>query len=138
MQISSYFSSNPKMKLKFLLLIPPLSPISSADFAELCYNSPLPTLPTSVLTENRTVPWGHPSFTLPNGTLCCTSLNQIRDGIDSIDHQVLPYLLSLVILPTKSQHGSSNSWPKKQLTSEKQHVLKPQLNQSMSQPETSK
>jgi hypothetical protein len=126
------------MKLKFPLLIPPLSPISSADFADLCYNSPLPTLPTSVSTESRTVPWAHPSFTLPNGTLCCTSLNQVRDGIDSIDNQVLPHLFSPVILPTKSGHSSSNSWPKEQLTSEKQHISKPQLNQSMSQPETSK
>ncbi|CAL3972882.1 unnamed protein product [Diplocarpon coronariae] len=58
----------------------------------LCYNSPLPPLPSFASTQNRTIPWGAPTFALPNGTLCCDSLSQIRAGIDDVDAQLLELL----------------------------------------------
>jgi len=70
----------------------PNIPGISADFALPCYNAPIPSLPPTVSNENRTTPWGSPSFILPNGTLCCDSLTQIRDGIDDLDAQILQLL----------------------------------------------
>ncbi|TVY84738.1 hypothetical protein LSUE1_G000629 [Lachnellula suecica] len=67
-----------------------LSSIAKADFASRCYSSPLPILTPN--TENRTIPWGTPSFTLPNRTVCCYSLTQVRDGIDEVDDQLLALL----------------------------------------------
>ncbi|PVH89256.1 hypothetical protein DL98DRAFT_366231, partial [Cadophora sp. DSE1049] len=60
--------------------------------ASSCYTSPLPPLPPSASTENRTIPWGTPSFTLPNGTVCCDSLAQVRVGINEINAQLVELL----------------------------------------------
>ncbi|CZR53177.1 uncharacterized protein PAC_03055 [Phialocephala subalpina] len=57
-----------------------------------CYGSTLPLVPSSVGSENRTIPWGSPALTLQNGTLCCESLNQVRAGIDDVDTQLLELL----------------------------------------------
>lgn len=63
---------------------------SPADFATACYNPSLPsTIPS---TANRTIPWGTPSFTYRNGSMCCSSLDQIRIGIDDIDNKLLRLL----------------------------------------------
>jgi hypothetical protein len=86
------------LSLTAIFLLPPFTsqipniPRTSADFALPCYNTPIPSLPPSVSNENRTTPWGSPSFILPNGTLCCDSLTQIRDGIDDLDAQILQLL----------------------------------------------
>ena len=80
------------------------------DFAAKCYSAPLPTLTSNA--ENRTIPWGAPEFRLPNGTLCCSSLDQIRDRIDDVDSQ----LLELVALrsgygnPFRSEVGRGENW----------------------------
>ncbi|CZT02859.1 uncharacterized protein RAG0_09853 [Rhynchosporium agropyri] len=57
-----------------------------------CYASPLPPLSPLSLTTSRPTPWGKPAFTLPNGTLCCDSLTQVRAGINAIDAQLVELL----------------------------------------------
>ncbi|KAF8964778.1 chorismate mutase [Flammula alnicola] len=64
-------------------------PNPTKDFAEACYGEPLPDIPLSM--DNRTIPWGAP--TIINGTsTCCSSLDQVRAGIDAIDSQILELL----------------------------------------------
>lgn len=63
---------------------------STADFANACYNSTLPS--TTPSTANRTIPWGTPSFTYSNGSTCCSSLAQVRVRIDEIDVKLLRLL----------------------------------------------
>ncbi|KAI6007759.1 chorismate mutase, partial [Pisolithus orientalis] len=55
-----------------------------------CYYYPLPDLPIS--QDNRTIPWGEPTITYPNGTTCCSTLDQVRDELDTIDSQLLQLL----------------------------------------------
>lgn len=69
-----------------------------ADYASKCYSSSLPKLTSN--SENRTIPWGKESFRMPNGTLCCGSLDQIRAGIDDVDSQLLE------LLAQRSAYGS--------------------------------
>ncbi|KUJ18199.1 uncharacterized protein LY89DRAFT_614785, partial [Mollisia scopiformis] len=64
----------------------------AANSSDACYATTLPPLPTSIASGNRTIPWGSPALTLPNGTLCCGSLDQVRDGIDDVDTQLLQLL----------------------------------------------
>ena len=60
-----------------------------SDFAQACYGEPLPDLPQS--KDNRTVPWSTPSIV--NGTsTCCSSLDEVRAGIDAVDAQLLQLL----------------------------------------------
>ncbi|KAL0952934.1 hypothetical protein HGRIS_007147 [Hohenbuehelia grisea] len=59
------------------------------DFASACYNTTLPAIPPSI--ANRTIPWGKPSFEV-NGTTCCSSLDEVRAGIDALDTQLLDIL----------------------------------------------
>ncbi|KAK0102393.1 hypothetical protein ONS95_006013 [Cadophora gregata] len=70
----------------------PISTTASSNNASVCYGTPLPPLPPSTATVNRTIPWGTPSFTLPNGTLCCDSLTQVRAGINVINAQLVELL----------------------------------------------
>ncbi|KDR77214.1 hypothetical protein GALMADRAFT_435941 [Galerina marginata CBS 339.88] len=61
------------------------------DFAQVCYGDPLPKLAPS--QENRTIPWGHPSILNSNGTpSCCSSLDEVRAGIDAVDARILELL----------------------------------------------
>lgn len=83
--------------MKYLGLLPFLISLSGAactdvksDPAAKCYTSPLPA--ATVNSENRTVPWGTPSYILPNGTTCCSSLDQVRAGIDAVDDALLTFL----------------------------------------------
>lgn len=76
----------------FLVLVFSSLASSSNANSSSCYSSTLPELPPSVSSDNRTIPWGAPAFTLPNGTLCCDSLAQIRVGIDAVDTQLLELL----------------------------------------------
>ncbi|KAG1831421.1 chorismate mutase [Suillus subalutaceus] len=78
--------------LRFLvaLQIIGLAVASSSDFSDKCYFIPLPSIPPS--TANRTVPWGEPTIKYANGTTCCSSLNEIRDNLDTIDAQLLQLL----------------------------------------------
>lgn len=79
-----------KLPHSILIFLLSLATATKADFASQCYTSPLPPLTPS--TENRTIPWGSPEFVLPNGTTCCTSLAQVRAGIDDVDAQLLSLL----------------------------------------------
>ncbi|KAF8153163.1 chorismate mutase [Crassisporium funariophilum] len=59
------------------------------DFAQHCYNDPMSDIPAS--PDNRTIPWGQPSII--NGTsTCCSSLDEVRAGIDAVDAQLLELL----------------------------------------------
>ncbi|KAJ3577020.1 hypothetical protein NP233_g30 [Leucocoprinus birnbaumii] len=61
------------------------------DFAQACYLQPLPSVPAS--QDNRTIPWGSPSVTDKNGKVtCCSSLDEVRQGIDDVDNQLLDLL----------------------------------------------
>lgn len=60
------------------------------DPTDSCYYIPLPDVPVS--DTNRTVPWGQPTVQYPNGTTCCSSLDQVRDALDEIDAQLLQLL----------------------------------------------
>lgn len=64
------------------------------DYAAPCYAAQLPPLTPN--SENRTIPWGEPSFTLQNRTMCCSSLDQVRAGIDEVDDQLLSLLAQRV------------------------------------------
>ncbi|PPQ95526.1 hypothetical protein CVT26_008551 [Gymnopilus dilepis] len=59
------------------------------DFAQACYGIPLPDLPAS--PDNRTIPWAAPSIGHGNST-CCSSLDDVRTAIDTIDLQLLELL----------------------------------------------
>ncbi|KAH7911328.1 hypothetical protein BJ138DRAFT_1006882 [Hygrophoropsis aurantiaca] len=63
---------------------------SPAPLSDKCYYLPLPNIPPSA--ANRTVPWGEPTITFPNGTTCCSSLDQVRTQLDTIDAQLLEVL----------------------------------------------
>ncbi|APA16338.1 predicted protein [Sclerotinia sclerotiorum 1980 UF-70] len=72
------------------LAISATTPTQVSDPASVCYNSPVPT--PSPINTNRTIPWGTPSYTLPNGTTCCDSLDQVRAGINDINAQLVDLL----------------------------------------------
>ncbi|KAF9564080.1 hypothetical protein CPC08DRAFT_760470 [Agrocybe pediades] len=79
----------------------------SKDFAQACYGEPLPEIPAS--TDNRTIPWGTPSIISGNST-CCSSLDDVRAGIDTIDAQLLELLSQRVAFVReatrfKAMHG---------------------------------
>ncbi|KAH7351156.1 hypothetical protein BKA65DRAFT_536179 [Rhexocercosporidium sp. MPI-PUGE-AT-0058] len=78
--------------LPLALIILPTVLCTPHTNASSCYSSSLPPLPPSISSENRTIPWGTPAFTLPNGTLCCSSLAQVRDGINEINEQLVELL----------------------------------------------
>ncbi|KAH7911327.1 chorismate mutase [Hygrophoropsis aurantiaca] len=63
---------------------------ASSHATEKCYHKSLPDFPPS--GDNRTIPWGQPSMRLSNGSTCCSSLDQVRAGIDDIDAQLLALL----------------------------------------------
>ncbi|KAF8803374.1 hypothetical protein BYT27DRAFT_7195690 [Phlegmacium glaucopus] len=84
-----------RFTLGFLILTAFISPVFAAsekpspDFAQACYGEPLPDVPLS--KDNRTVPWATPSIV--NGTsTCCSSLDEVRAGIDAVDAQLLELL----------------------------------------------
>jgi len=68
--------------------------LTAENYAAPCYSAPLPSLTPNY--ENRTIPWGSPSFTLPNGTVCCDTLSQVRIGINAVDDQLLALLAQRV------------------------------------------
>ncbi|KAH7920603.1 hypothetical protein BV22DRAFT_1097865 [Leucogyrophana mollusca] len=63
---------------------------ASSESVEECYGKNLPCFPPS--NENRTIPWGQPSIRQADGSTCCSSLDEVRAGIDSIDAQLLALL----------------------------------------------
>lgn len=78
----------------FLILTALSAPVfasneKSTDFAQTCYGESLPDLPQS--EDNRTVPWSTPSIVNKTST-CCSSLDEVRAGIDTIDAQLLQLL----------------------------------------------
>ncbi|KAG1867007.1 hypothetical protein C8R48DRAFT_772197 [Suillus tomentosus] len=62
----------------------------TSDPSEKCYFNPLPSIPSS--TANRSIPWGEPTIHFANGTTCCSSLDEIRVQLDTIDAQLLQLL----------------------------------------------
>lgn len=61
------------------------------ESAKDCYGEPLPYMPAS--RENRTVPWGSPGMGNTEGEeRCCSSLEEVRKGIDAVDEQLLVLL----------------------------------------------
>lgn len=61
----------------------------SHDYATACYENPLPS--TQPSNANRTIPWGSPS--IKNGSqTCCSSLDEVRAGIDQVDEELLRLL----------------------------------------------
>lgn len=82
------------LHLSLLTLITATTTITTTtnNITSACYGTTLPSLPSSIASENRSIPWGTPSLHLPNGTTCCSSLTQVRDGIDDIDTQLLELL----------------------------------------------
>ncbi|KAG1774646.1 chorismate mutase [Suillus placidus] len=63
---------------------------SSSNLSDKCYFDPLPSIPPS--TDNRTIPWGEPTIQYANGTTCCSSLDEVRAQLDTIDAQLLQLL----------------------------------------------
>ncbi|KAG0693012.1 hypothetical protein DFH29DRAFT_776368, partial [Suillus ampliporus] len=55
-----------------------------------CYFDPLPSIPSS--TDNRTIPWGQPTIEYANGTTCCSSLDEVRGQLNTVDAQLLQLL----------------------------------------------
>ncbi|KAG4435554.1 hypothetical protein IFR05_008965 [Cadophora sp. M221] len=78
--------------LPLALIVLPIVLGASNTNTSSCYGSPLPPLLASASSENRTIPWGTPAFTLPNGTVCCNSLAQVRLGINEINAQLVELL----------------------------------------------
>lgn len=62
----------------------------TSNFAAPCYGTALPSLPLS--TAIRIIPWGTAGITFANGSTCCSSLDQVRAGIDAVDDQLLELL----------------------------------------------
>jgi hypothetical protein len=61
------------------------------DYAEACYGEPLPDIPAS--KEIRTIPWGTREIGKREGEgSCCSSLDEVRRGIDIVDEQLLQLL----------------------------------------------
>ena len=78
-------------KFSLIMLAPFLfgTVASAKDFAKRCYKDPIPPITPS--PDNRTIPWGKPSF--KNGTqTCCTSLDEVRTALDLVDNQLLQML----------------------------------------------
>ncbi|KAB8288187.1 hypothetical protein EYC80_010192 [Monilinia laxa] len=65
---------------------------ATTDPASACYTSPLPPLSTTSANITRSIPWGSPSFNLPNGTTCCSSLDEVRAGINDLNDQIIALL----------------------------------------------
>lgn len=59
------------------------------DVSQACYGEPLPDLPPS--KDNRRIPWGTPSI-VDGCSTCCSSLDEVRAGIDAVDAQLLELL----------------------------------------------
>lgn len=76
--------------LPYVLVAVAAMAAKTTDYASKCYGATLPS--TTPSTANRTIPLGTSSFTLVNGTLCCSSFTQIRAGIDDVDSQLLELL----------------------------------------------
>ncbi|KAF7762505.1 hypothetical protein Agabi119p4_9098 [Agaricus bisporus var. burnettii] len=59
-----------------------------SDYAQKCYGeSDWPNLHAS--GENRTVSWDEPRMEDDEGKRCCSSLAEVRQGIDAVDEQLL-------------------------------------------------
>lgn len=77
--------------LALAMCLPPVLSVKGhpkPDFAQACYGEPLPTLAPSA--DNRTIPWG--ATGVINGTDCCSSLDEVRAGIDAVDARILELL----------------------------------------------
>ncbi|KXN80766.1 hypothetical protein AN958_07823 [Leucoagaricus sp. SymC.cos] len=65
--------------------------VQSVDHAQACYGEPLPHIPPS--KEDRSTPWGSPGMGDRDGEQsCCSSLDEVRQGIDAVDEQLLQLL----------------------------------------------
>ncbi|QSZ33330.1 hypothetical protein DSL72_002918 [Monilinia vaccinii-corymbosi] len=74
-----------------VLALAPLSTIAE-DRAAACYDLPLPIPSTRTQGVNLTTPWAQPFIQYPNGTTCCSSIEEVRAGINSLNDQILALL----------------------------------------------
>lgn len=58
-----------------------------SDYAQKCYGEPSPIIHAS--GGNRTVSWDEPRMEDDGGKKCCSSLAEVRQGIDAVDEQLL-------------------------------------------------
>jgi hypothetical protein len=86
-----FLLSNGRAALFLVALIDLTSAMSrsSDDFARSCYETKLPEYAESSAT--RTAPWGSPGIQV-GPQACCTSLEEIRAGIDAVDEDLLQLL----------------------------------------------
>lgn len=71
------------------------------EYAQACYGEPLPDIPGS--KERRTTPWGSREMVnVEGGESCCTSLEEVRRGIDAVDKQLLELLAKRLSLLSES------------------------------------
>ncbi|KAI9644242.1 hypothetical protein NHQ30_007597 [Ciborinia camelliae] len=83
--------------MKFFTVFPALIAALSAtacatvDPAAACYNTPLPALKPAT-SPARSIPWGSPVYQLPNGSTCCSSIAEVRAGINVINDQIIDLL----------------------------------------------
>jgi hypothetical protein len=105
---------------------------SSYNQSDQCYFIPLPSIPPS--TDHRTIPWGKPTIQYANGTTCCSSLDEIRYQLDTIDAQLLQILATRYDFFTYTSYHSPSTEVSFALsephTSGKQLASKPQLQMS--------
>lgn len=78
-------------RVSLALLVAAISACSSVvpDPASKCYYDPLPSVSPS--EENGTIPWGSPSI-INGSQTCCTSLDEVRAGINAVDNKLLELL----------------------------------------------
>ncbi|KIJ66079.1 hypothetical protein HYDPIDRAFT_110220 [Hydnomerulius pinastri MD-312] len=75
--------------VQFLHIVARATPLARS-LTDKCYYDPLPSIPVS--NANRTIPWGQPTIQYANGTTCCSSLDEVRDALDTVDAQLLQLL----------------------------------------------
>ncbi|KAG2127237.1 chorismate mutase [Suillus clintonianus] len=74
----------------FLVAFQIIGFVVASSLTDTCYFDPLPSIPPS--TDNRTIPWGDPTIQYANGTTCCSSLDEVRGQLNTIDAQLIQLL----------------------------------------------
>lgn len=108
-----------------LSIVKAFSHTGGSDYAGACYDETLPSIPPS--TANRTIPWGSPS--IKNGSqTCCSSLDEVRDGIDKVDAQLLELLAQRRVHANTSTYRGIKRLPERRML-ERQRASRPHMTQ---------
>lgn len=67
----------------------------ASDYANICYGEHFPFMHASA--ENRTVSWDEARLDVDGGKKCCSSLAEVRQGIDAVDEQLLLLLAKRLV-----------------------------------------